>query len=72
MKINKMTINKMTQARWDTLMQQDDIYLTVEEMNNGWHWCACWDGLLVHVNAVEFKSCTCQIMNKFRSKDQAK
>jgi len=64
-----MKMHGMTQARWDTLMQQDDIYLTLEEMNNGWHWCECWDGLLVHADDVEFKSCTCQIMNKFRSKE---
>ena len=60
----------MTQERFDFLMQPfEDNYnvmLTAEELTNGWHWCANWDSLLIHVDDIEFKHCTCEFMSKFR------
>ena len=61
--------HKMTQERWNYLMQPFDgdesVMLTAQELANGWHWCDEWDGLLIHTDDVEFQHCKCEFMNKF-------
>jgi hypothetical protein len=61
----------MSQERWNYLMQPFDdnwdVMLTAEELNNGWHWCDEWDGLLIHVDDREFEHCKCDFMKKFRT-----
>ena len=67
---------KMTKERWNYLMQpfdgNEDVMLTAEELNEGWHWCEEWDGLLIHVDDDEFVSCTCGFMEKFRTPERIK
>jgi hypothetical protein len=68
--------NKMTKERWLELMQpyaeNDGINLTAEEVEAGWHWCDEWDGLLIHVDDVEFEACRCSWMDKFRTPERIK
>jgi len=53
----------MTHDRWLELMHPDaesnGINLTIDEIASGWHWCADWDGLLIHVDDDEFQACNC-------------
>jgi hypothetical protein len=67
---------KMTKERWNYLMQpfegNEDVMLTAEELNEGWHWCEEWDGLLIHVDDDEFVSCNCGFMEKFRTPERIK
>jgi len=68
--------DKMTKERWLELMQpyaeNDGINLTAEEVEAGWHWCEEWDGLLIHVDDVEFEACGCSWMEKFRTPERMK
>jgi hypothetical protein len=63
----------MTDERWEYLMQpfegDENVMLTAKEVDNGWHWCYNWDGLLIHVEDVEFEHCTCDFMKKFRKEN---
>lgn len=60
----------MSEERWDYLMRPFDgdesIVLLPEEIEQGWHWCENWDGLLIHPSSEEFAFCTCPWMDKFR------
>ena len=49
----------MTQARWLEAMKDDSAILTEEELAEGWHWCAEFDGLLVGPGMGELKFCKC-------------
>lgn len=49
----------MTDQRWTTLMRDDDLALTPEEIAEGWHFCWEWDGLLVGPGMKELEACTC-------------
>jgi len=67
----------MTRERWMQLMQpfaeNDGINLTAEEVEDGWHWCNDWDGLLIHVDDAEFLCCCgCSWMEKFRTPELTK
>jgi hypothetical protein len=68
--------DKMTKERWLELMQpyaeNDGINLTADEIEAGWHWCEEWDGLLIHVDDVEFDACGCSWMEKFRTPERMK
>lgn len=37
----------MTDERWKELMDSDSLALTKEEVEEGWHFCLEFDGLLV-------------------------
>lgn len=37
----------MTETRWRELMDNQELKLTGDEMQEGWHWCPEWDDLLV-------------------------
>lgn len=37
----------MTTERWRLLMQSGSEELTQGEIDKGWHFCPCWDGLLI-------------------------
>lgn len=40
-------------------MNNDNLKLTPEELQLGWHFCWDWDGLLVGPGMGELDSCTC-------------
>jgi len=64
----------MTQERWNYLMQPFDgdesVMLTAQELDDGWHWCDEWDGLLIHADDREFDHCKCDFMKKFRTSER--
>jgi len=64
----------MTQERWNYLMQPFDgdesVMLTAQELDDGWHWCDEWDGLLIHSDDREFEHCKCDFMKKFRTPER--
>ena len=66
--------HKMTQERWNYLMQPFDgdesVMLTAQELADGWHWCDEWDGLLIHSDDREFDHCKCDFMKKFRTPER--
>ena len=66
--------HKMTQERWNYLMQPFDgdesVMLTAQELDDGWHWCDEWDGLLIHADDREFDHCKCDFMKKFRTSER--
>jgi hypothetical protein len=66
--------HKMTQERWNYLMQPFDgdesVMLTAQELDDGWHWCDEWDGLLIHSDDREFEHCKCDFMKKFRTPER--
>lgn len=44
----------MKHSRWDELMNPDSVSnLTPEEIQEGWHWCHEFDGLLVKGDTSE-------------------
>jgi hypothetical protein len=48
----------MTRKRWDELsFSNDHPTLTLKEIDQGWHWCSDWDGLLVGPGMDEMDSC---------------
>lgn len=49
----------MTKERWAVLSYGNDVPLTIEEIDAGWHWCADWDGLLVGPGMGEQDCCLC-------------
>ena len=51
---------EMTKERWKALMDNLDLHLTKEEMKAGWHFCQCWDGLLIGPDMPESKHCHCE------------
>lgn len=44
--------------RYDCLMK-NECRLTQAEIEEGWHFCPEWDGLLIHPNDKETEACTC-------------
>jgi hypothetical protein len=68
--------DKMTRERWMELMhplaESKGIELTNEEVDAGYHFCAEWDGLLIHVDDDEFECCGCSWMEKFRTPERMK
>jgi len=51
---------EMSDERWNHLMfHTGPVKLTKEELDSGWHWCSCWDDLLIHPSHMEFCYCTC-------------
>ena len=54
----------ISNARFVALMDNDDLPLTQEEKDAGWHFCGNWDGLLVGPGTMEWDGCTCGITPK--------
>lgn len=49
----------MTPEHYKELMHDHNSKLSLTEINEGWHWCAEWDGLLVGPGMCELLSCSC-------------
>jgi len=49
----------MTKERWTDLEEDQELKLTEEEINDGWHFCPEWDGLLVNSNDEEGEGAAC-------------
>ena len=41
-------------GRWIRLMEDEQLELTEEELEAGYHWCSAWDGLLVGPDMPEW------------------
>lgn len=50
----------MTYKRYKELNADFTLELTDEEVDNGWHFCYDWDGLLIHKDSPEATVCTCR------------
>jgi hypothetical protein len=52
----------MSKERWTNLEEDQELKLTEAEINDGWHFCPDWDGLLVNRNDKEGEgiACTCE------------
>jgi len=50
----------MTEERWYDV-EYNQANLTQKEINQGWHFCQDWDGMLVGPGMPEFDSCLCCI-----------
>lgn len=51
----------MTENRWQHLMKDQDAELTESEIQEGWHFCWDFDGLLVGPGMGEMEICTCAV-----------
>lgn len=49
----------MNNTRYYELEKNPDAVLTEEEQEEGWHWCADWDFMLVGPGMPEQGGCTC-------------
>lgn len=49
----------MTSERFTTLMADDGLQLSDDEIDSGWHFCWSWDGLLVGPGMMEASFCEC-------------
>ena len=49
----------MTDERWRALMKDDRLPLSREEIEEGWHFCYDWDGLLIGPGMGELEQCRC-------------
>lgn len=49
----------MTDEHYDALMDYE-VELTQAEIDEGWHFCWCWDGLLVGPGMGEMEFCHCK------------
>lgn len=49
----------MTNGRWKQLSEDDSLKLTPEEINDGWHFCLEFDGLLIGPDMGELHACRC-------------
>ena len=50
----------MLRKRWFELMNNPALGLTKSEIEQGWHFCPEWDGLLVGERMREIDCCTCE------------
>lgn len=50
----------MTDERWLQLVISNTEQLTQEELDEGWHFCCDWDGLLVGPGMGERRACSCR------------
>lgn len=50
----------MSNERWEHLMADDEAKLTPAEIDQGWHFCYDWDGLLVGPGMGEIEFCRCK------------
>lgn len=50
----------MTRQRYNQLMHNPELKLTDAELEDGWHFCGEWDGLLVHPACSEYEHCSCE------------
>lgn len=50
----------MDKERWTQLMKDDSLKLSESELDQGWHFCPDWDGLLVGPEMGEYEYCTCR------------
>jgi hypothetical protein len=48
----------MKMDRWKSLMKDDDLALTEAEIEQGWHFCCDWDGLLIGPGMTEMEHCS--------------
>ena len=53
-----MAVEDMSDTRWRELMREET-ELTDDEIEEGWHFCWDWDGLLIHPDMPESQSCNC-------------
>ena len=63
----------MKHQRWVALQEGDNLngpHLTQEEIQEGWHFCWDWDGLLVGPGMGEIESCTCGFPSVVKAKKQ--
>lgn len=51
----------MQKSRWYQLMNNDELPLSQEELDEGWHWCPEWDDLLVGPEMGEWDACQCEL-----------
>lgn len=49
----------MTKERWSEIQKDQELKLTEQEINDGWHFCPEWDGLLVNSNDEEGEGAAC-------------
>lgn len=49
----------MGETRWQMLMNDPDLKLTEDEIGQGWHFCAEFDGLLRNTNKEPDSECPC-------------
>jgi hypothetical protein len=49
----------MTNERYKELWENYEAPLTQEEINEGWHFCVEWDGLLIGPGMDEMDFCKC-------------
>ena len=54
----------MTEERYNQLMTNENVEITDEEFNNGWHFCIDWDGYLIGPGTNEMQFCKCKGVNK--------
>jgi len=54
----------MTTERWYAVQNSDDTPLTYGEIEDGWHFCHDWDGLLVGPGMKELDFCSCEGIKK--------
>lgn len=52
-------MKSMEDARWRSLMADEGLTLTEDELKEGWHFCHEWDGLLVGPGMKEGEVCRC-------------
>lgn len=50
----------MTKQRYHELMSNFELELTQEEVDEGWHFCNDWDGLLICKDWPESECCYCK------------
>lgn len=58
--VNLSLFCAMSDERWNALMNDPQAILTKEEMEQGWHWCYDFDGLLVGPGMGEQQHCHCK------------
>ena len=56
---HRAMIHGMSEKRYIELMGNKDIILTLDEVEDGWHFCKEWDFLLIHPLDPEYEVCIC-------------